>query len=688
MHTKFLFTISASLMLVVSHISFADEVALDKVQVSASGQLLDDVAQPVRVFNQEDMQQQNGDTLGELLSSLPGISNASFGAGVGRPVIRGLSGNRVKMAINGTDSADVSAMSSDHAPMVDAANAEQVEVIYGPNTLRFGSGAMGGVINMADTRFHEMPLQGTRARVQSSVSSANEATSLSASLDSGLGQWVMHMDGFTRSSENFTDGNGDEVNNTSTESQGMNVGLNYIQANGNAHGVAVSLLNYEYGVPNPDNHNATVDPSQLRLDAQSVVFTPFANVEKIKTQFTYIDYEHGENFDDTVVGLFDKTATEFKSTLSLFDLGGWRTSLGVQLSLQDLDVCHDHSGCDAIPNYSDLSWDGSEGANLSNDIVDGYRFSHDTPMPLTQTQDAGVFWVMERDWAKGLLELGARLDQRTITADPVSIRPSYRQQASYYDDKTFDSASMSAAMTWRIDAQKIGVSVSRSQRAPAADEMYWNGDHHATFSFQLDNPDLDVETAYSLDVTWTYEQANYQIQSAVYYYDFDGYIFNDPKSIVDPFHGNPVYRNEQKDAWLSGAEWQLDYNLNPQWQWFVRGDVVKAQLKQGENKNLPRTPPLTTSTGVKWMFNQWQFNSELKHYAKQSDVAENETVTDAYSVVNVYGSYSQTLGASTLEFYVKAHNLTDKFGRNHVSYLKEFSPVMGRNVTLGATYQF
>jgi iron complex outermembrane receptor protein len=147
--------------------STPNAVTLDNVKITASGQLLNDVAQPVRVLNKEELQEQNGDTIGELLSSLPGISNASFGAGVGRPVIRGLGGNRVKMTINGTDSSDVSAMSSDHAPMVDAANADQIEVIYGPNTLRFGSGAMGGVINMVDHRFHETPLDGFEGQVKS-----------------------------------------------------------------------------------------------------------------------------------------------------------------------------------------------------------------------------------------------------------------------------------------------------------------------------------------------------------------------------------------------------------------------------------------------------------------------------------------------------------------------------------------
>jgi iron complex outermembrane receptor protein len=680
---------TASLVLgVVLNANAVGEVSLDKVQVTASGQLLNDVAQPIRVLSKEELQEQNGNTMGELLSSLPGIANASFGAGVGRPIIRGLGGNRVKMTINGTDSADVSAMSSDHAPMVDAANADQIEVIYGPNTLRFGSGAMGGVVNMVDSRFHEIPLHGIQGHVQSSVSSANDGTNVSADLDAGNGQWVMHLDGFSRSSDNFRAGNGKSINNTASDSQGVSAGLNYIQKNGNAHGIALSMLKYNYGVPNPDDVEATVDPSQLRFDAQSIVYSLPRGFDQIKTQFTFIDYEHGENFGDTVVGLYDKTSSEFKTTLSLSSIAGWQSDLGLQLSNQDLELCHDHGGCPEIPNYSNLSWDGEQGSNLSNNTFGGIMFAHDTPMPITNTQDLGLFLVMERDWALGLLELGARYDQRVIEADPVSILPSYRQASDYYNDKTFDSASLSAALTWRFDQQKLGVSVSRSQRAPAADELYWNGDHHATFSFQLDNPDLEIETAYSLDLTWMYDGLDYQLQGAVYYYDFDGYIYNDLKSIIDPFHGNPVYRNEQRDAWFTGTEWQLDYNVSMNWQWFIRADFVQARLKKGVNKNLPRTPPLTTSSGVKWYSNNWQVNTDVKYYAEQTATANNETVSSDYVVINFYAAYTQQLAKSSVKYYLKAHNLADEFGRNHVSYLKEFSPVVGRNVSLGVAYSF
>ncbi|GAA6134738.1 TonB-dependent receptor [Oceaniserpentilla sp. 4NH20-0058] len=685
-----IFCASISLVLIGGSHAFSEEVVLEEVRVTASGQALNDVAQPIQIMNEDDIHGQNGDTLGDILSSLPGISNASFGAGVGRPVIRGLGGNRVKMAINGTDSADVSAMSSDHAPMVDAANAKQIEVIYGPNTLRYGSSAMGGVVNMADARFHEYPaLEPWHGHVESAFSSVDAGTKVKASLDAAQDQWVVHLDGFNRSSDNFKAGNGTTIENTASDSQGANLGVNYLSDNGNAHGIALSVLDYEYGVPNPDNDRASVNPSQVRLDGQSIVYSPIKGIQEVKTQFTYIDYQHGEYLGDIAVGLFNKTASEFKTTLSMPNLGLWQASFGVHWAWQDLQVCHDHGGCTAIPDYSQVSWDGAQGVNLTNGLNGGYLFAHDTPMPLTQTQDLGMFWVMERDWALGILELGARIDQRTIEADPTSIRTSYRQTASYYDDKQFNSASLSAAMTWRFDKDKLGVSVSRSQRAPSADELYWNGDHHATFSFQLDNGDLDLETAYSVDVTWIQQGEHYQLQGAVYYYDFDGYIYNELKNLVDPNHGDPVYRHEQRDARFTGAEWQFDHELTDDWKWFVRGDVVQARLKEGVNKNLPRIPPFTSSTGFKFVQTHWQVSADVKYYAQQSDVAENESSSADYYVVNAYGSYEFSLDDhESVKLYLKAYNITDQFGRNHVSYLKEYSPIIGRNITIGANYSF
>merc|ERR1711879_1046637 len=201
-------------------------------------------------------------------------------------------------------------------------------------------------------------------------------------------------------------------------------------------------------------------------------------------------------------------------------------TVGVQWSQRELALCHDHGGCSEIPNYSDTSWDGAQGLNLL--LFNEYLFAHDTPMPETSTQDVGVFWIGQRDWEHGMIEVGVRVDERTIKADENAITPSHRQQSSYYHDRTFTPVSVSAAATWVLDdQQRLGFSLARAQRAPDAEEIFWNGDHHATFAFQLDNGDLALETAYTADINWLWQGDVHTVRLATFLYEFKDYIYND-----------------------------------------------------------------------------------------------------------------------------------------------------------------
>ncbi len=668
------------------------QAELESVRVTAKGQALADIAQPVKVLGRDELQQASGDTLGEILDSLPGVSNASFGGGVGRPVLRGMAGNRVKVAINGSDSADVSAMSSDHAPMADAANAKQVEVIYGPATLLYGSGAIGGVVNLVDERFHEVEFHGSRYRLESEISSGNGGRSLSASVDTGAGNWVWHMDGFSRSSDDFGAGSSSEfadtVVNTDTQSMGGNVALNWVHGGIGYSGLALSMLEYEYGVPNANDERATVAPTQVRLDAVNAWHYVHPNIELIKTQFSINDYEHVEGTNGSDVGFFDKYSSELKTTFHLLELADWQSQLGVHLTQKDLALCHDHDGCEGVPDYSNVSWDGSKGTNFQES--GGFEFAHDTPMPETQTQDVAGFMVLSRPWSMGMLEMGARVDRRVISADPVSIRTASRQAADYYKDKTFNTSTFSMASTFQLnDAHKLGISLARAQRAPEAEELYWNGDHHATFSYQLDNNELIAETANTLDLTWQYFGDLASVQGAVYFYDFNDYIYNDLKDVPNPNHpGDAVYRHEQADAYLTGFEISWQQPLGLYYELGLAGDYVRARLKNGDNKNLPRTPPASLSTTLNWQKAAWRLKGRVQFYAKQSDVALNETPTDAYGTLNLLASYDSQLTNVPFTVALKGNNLLNEFGRNHVSYLKEFSPVMGRNISLQISTEF
>ncbi len=676
---------------------------LDKVVVSGSEQsALFDSAQPATVLSADDIQGNSGDTLGTLLERLPGISNASFGPGVGRPVVRGMSGSRVKILQNGSDSSDLSAMSSDHATMTEASVAEQVEVIHGPAALIYGDGSIGGVVNLIDNRIHEQPRQGVHGQVNARVSSNDNGYNLSALMDAGKGDWTLHLDGFDRSSENYRSGdeastpagsNGGDIANSDSQGTGGALALSWADGERGFAGISLSTLDYDYGVPNTDGEDFRVKPQQTRLDVKGG-WRPAADsalnwIEEWRLELSHNDYQHDETDGDLVVGLFDQQSYELSSRLS-HSFGRWSGTLGIQVKQQELALCHNHAGCDSIPSYPQLSWDGSMGTNFTSVTADDgtvYVFAHDTPMPETTSTDIGVFMVEQRDWSQGVIELGARLDQRTIESDPSVIRPAARQAEDYYDDKVFTPLTLSASATWVMnDEQRFGLSLARVQRAPDAQSLFWNGDHHATFAFQLDNPDLGVETAITTELNWMLADSANEVKVSLYHYHFNDYIYNNLQSVTDPFHDEAVYRHEQADARFSGAEFSWAHQLTHSWSADLNSDYVRASLADGGD--LPRTPPASLRLGINWQNNGWQARAETHAVASQKRVADNETATGDYMLLNASLQYRQFIGTQELNWRLALNNISDEYATNHVSYLKYAAPLAGRNIQAGVNWRF
>lgn len=680
---------------------------LDRVVVSAGdGSALADVAQPVLILDQDDLQKNSGTSLGTLLEDQPGISNASFGPGVGRPVLRGMSGSRVKMMVNGHDSADLSAMSSDHAPMAEVSNARQVEVIQGPATLIYGNGAIGGVVNVLDNKIASEPVDELAASIGAKISSTDQGSQYNTELNGGNGQFAFHLDGFNKQSDDYHSGkrSGDEssrVQNSDTKTSGGSLGLAWTPKDKGYLGFSISQLEYDYGVPNEENTPTRVQPKQIRYDIKSAWLDPLPGISRWSNEISFNDYQHDELTLPVVEGLFDQETLEINSRLLHQQLLGWQGQLGFHYRQQLMQLCHDHSGCTKIPDYSDQNWDGSKGNFFTELFVngDGLEFVHDTPMPETETQDLGYFIVEKKAWqseslGSGNIELGARIDFRTISADPKTISPSGRQAEAYYSDKNFAPITLSFASTWQItEQQRWAISIARAQRAPDAQELYWNGDHHATFSYQLDNPNLIEETAYTLDVNWLLTLANLTARTSLFYYQFDDYIYNDLKAVKDPFHQHAVYGYEQADAIFHGGEVSIDYAINASWDVLVQADTLSAQLTQGENKNLPRTPPATALMQFHWHKNNWSAEVENRWTFTQNETAEQEASTKAYQHLNLHLNYSTFLntGLNTVSEWkvgLQANNLLNAYGENHVSYLKEYAPLPGRNISLTTSISF
>lgn len=681
------------------------------VFASQENALLIDIAQPVVFFDQEDIQKNAGQNLGTLLEKTPGLSNSAFGPGVGRPVIRGMHGSRVKIMQNGHDSADLSAMSSDHAPMAEVANATAVEVIQGPSSLRYGGGAIGGVVNVLDNKIHDAPFSGRDGYVETSIGNNGKGHAIAAGMDMGNNTFVLHADAFQNKHDNYKRGErgsqptittgktvktskniktGKTIQNSDTTGKGGSVGLTWTPEKGSYLGASISALDYEYGVPNEKDAPARVRVEQVRYDVKSQWKKPLAQVAPLisswQNQLSYTDYAHDEYTAPVIEGLFDKETWELTSTVTHEPLAGWRGSVGVYAGLKDLKLCHDHSGCDGLP-YHQAAWNGSAGELLY--YKNNLTFAHDTPMPNTKTKDLGLFVVEKQKWDNATLELGARVDKRTITADANAVAVDYRRKQPYYADKSFTPITLSAAGTWKLNKKhRLALSLARAQRAPEAEEIYWNGDHHATFSYQMDNPNLTKETAYTADINWQYREDNRFMRLALYHYLFDGYIYNDRKAVKDPYHANPVYKHEQRDATFTGAEFSVQQTLTDSLDVAFQADVVSAKLKQGNNRNLPRTPPASMLFQLNWNQGDWSATLEDHYRFKQTKVADNESVSNAFNTVNARIGYTPIWFDTDVTLGLQLNNLLDNQGKNHVSYLKDFAPEAGRNVKFTARMEF
>ncbi len=682
--------------------------AVDTIVVIGSGRSsVYDVAQPVVVLDKNAIDRNPGTTLGTLLEDTPGVSNASFGPGVGRPVIRGIGGSRVKILVNGSDSADVSAMSSDHAPMAEPIAAEKVEVIFGPATLLYGGGAVGGVVNVVDQRFREQPAEGISGSTALRGSSNDDAYGIDALLQAGMGSWSLHLEGFRREMREYRSGtrgnvpagfNSGRIANSDGDGMGGAIALSWADGQRGFIGGSISTLQSDYGVPNLDGATFRVIPDQVRYDFKGAWWPDpagsFGWLEEWRTELSYNDYAHpetGEEFDVpgapiVDVGLFDQQTWELRTRLRHAQIGQWQGTFGAQVTYQNLALCHNHGGCDGIPSFSQ-PWDGTLGFNLANRQRGGFLLSHDTPMPLTRQIETGLFVVQQRDWSHGTVEVGARVDRISLRLDPDPINPLWRQAGSYYADRTYTPFSLSTAGTWVLsEHQRLGLSLGRVQRAPDNTEMFWNGDHHATFSFQLDNPDLDVETAWTVDLNWLRQTERNSFRVALFHYRFDGYIYNDLKAFTDPFHGNDVYRYEQADARFTGAELSWQHRFATNWSIDVNADVVQAELTTGEP--LPRTPPVSLLLGVNYSHNQLDAWLSTRLVRAQNDTAANELASDGHALLNAGLGYRLPLRERNLQLNLALQNLTDQYAINHVSYLKQAAPLPGRNVQMSVRWEF
>lgn len=631
--------------------------------------------------------QQGGTTLGEVLKDELGIRSNSFGAGSSRPVIRGQEGARVKVTQNGTETMDVSSLSPDHAVTIDPQLAQNIEVIRGPSTLLYGAGSVGGLINVTDTKIPtQMPENGYEGNIGVRYNTGNDETLANAGLTIGLGSNVaLRVEGLTRDANNYiapnyvvTEDHGDHshsiserrVGNTFSNSDNVNIGLSWIGERGFA-GISYSNRQDQYGLPghsheyeschlhgdhlhcgdhdDGDDHSdhddehahaesgPWIDLKTERYDFRSELNDPFAGFKKLRVQASYTDYQHDEIEDGTSMTTFNSQGYEGRIELVHNPIAGWEGVLGLQGSQQKLDI----TGEEAIlaPN---------------------------------KTQKYSVFGLEHKQWNDLHFELGARLDHQKIDIDSIQ---------KDFDGNAF---SYSGAVNWEFKPNyKLSLVGSHQERLPLAQELYADGGHFATNTYELGNEDLSKEKSNNVELGLHYDDEKLSYHVHLYHNWFDNYIY---AKTLDQYKNFRLIEYSQNEAKFYGTEAEVAYQFSPIYKVGIFGDYVRGKI---DGDNAPRVPAGRLGTKVNAEFDDhWSGSAEYAHVFKQDDIASYETDTQGYNMVNVGVAYKHPMsGKQEARVFFNANNLLDETVYEHSSFLSTI-PQIGRNFVMGVNFTF
>ncbi len=655
---------------------------LDEVVVTATPlrQNPDEVARPVEVLVGTELDDRRAATIGETVANLPGVQSSFFGAGVGRPIIRGLDGPRVQVLSEGLSSLDVSTVSVDHAVSIDPFLADQIEVLKGPSTLLFGSGAVGGVVNVVDGRIHEQRVDGIRGRAELRGNNVADERAGAFRIDAGAGNWVIHADAFHRRTDDYRipgfaerdhdddhhhdDDHDDEhehgehgiVENSATRTRGGALGFSYIGDRGFA-GIALSRYESRYGVPghgehdddhddddhhdddDDDHHEEVVlDLRQTRIDAKAGLSQPFAGHESLRVRLAHNNYRHFEFEGEEIGTRFDNTGVEGRLELVHNEVGGWTGAYGAQFGRRDFKAVGDEAF-----------------------------------VPATETRDLGLFLIERRNWERLHVELGGRFDR--VNVKPEDELPS----------RNFNAFSASAAGEWRFTEQwHLRLGLDRAQRAPTAEELYSDGEHIATASVEIGDVDLSRETSNQVELGLHYHSEPVEFRISTYLNRFRDFIYLADTGEED--HGLPVRQWSQQDARFRGFEAEARITLadvaSGRYRLRLMADSVRGDLDDGGGP-LPRIAPGRYGVGLDWSLAGWRASASALRYRAQNRVAEHESPSDGHTVIDADLAYAFDLGGNEVELFVQGRNLGNEEIRLHTSFLKDLAPLPGRSLGFG-----
>jgi iron complex outermembrane receptor protein len=653
-----------------------------------------------QVLTGDDLIRETRPQLGDTLARLPGVSATSFSPGASRPVLRGFQGERVRVLVDGIGSIDVSNTSADHAVTVDPLTSDRIEVLHGPAVLLFGSQAIGGAVNVFDRRIpREIPDDGLHFDALGTYSSASNERSIGSGIDVAVTERLaVHLDasyrntddvrigGFVLSpsaraeqleiaAEEEAEGHIEEADearefaslrgrlpNSFTETRTLGAGAALIGENGNL-GFSVSYYGSRYGVPerpggghhgdeegeqgeeggHAEHADVSIDLDQIRADLRSEIKLGGSFIDRMRLRLGYADYEHTEFEGDEIGTIFKTDGVEGRLELGQAERGGWTGVSGLQFFSRSLSAV-------------------GEEAFLPRNTVDQF----------------GVFTLQELERGPFEFEVAGRFERGGVSAPDVGV------------DRRFDTVSAAAGLSYEVAPLiRVGLNVSRAERAPSAEELLSDGPHAATQSFEIGDPDLRPESSLGGELYVRAQRSNFQFNASFFYNRFDNFIFQ--AATGEEQDELPVFRYFQEDAihWGFEAGASATVYRTDDFRFVVDGvaDYVRATIANGGGP-IPRIPPLRLLAGVEAQSDRVNGRLEVERVFRQNRVAELEDPTPGFTLVNASVSFRPWGRRNPTSIVLAANNIFDVDARRHASFTREFAPLPGRDFRVSARLSF
>lgn len=736
-------------------------------------------AAPVTVLAGDTLNHQQAATLGDTLRNVVGVHSSFHGGVASTPIIRGLDGPRVLITQNGMDSSDASRVGPDHMVATETSSAQQIEVLRGPATLFYGSGAIGGVINVVDQRIPDnSDAEGEFAITRNSV---NAEEGVSGFVKGGSDNFAFNAQGFYRDADSYRipgfaesaqahddhdeehegdhgDDHGDEheggseglVESSQYRSKGFTVGGSYLFEQGHV-GISAQHLSSLYGIPghaHSDEHahddlddhdgeemHSESESEQVMADLQQNRYQ-IAGEFQLSTQaisainfgLSYTDYAHVEIENGEPGTRFTNNSFETRIEVLHQPIAGWRGGVSLHTKL------------------SDFSAIGEEAYT-----------------PPSDTRSFGLGLIEEKHFGDVLLQLGGRIERveidvpRIFEADievhqhmDIDAHGSADLHADEHAHDDHDHAhmdtdsvsldftpySLSAGAVWDFtEGYNMGISYVHAQRAPSSAELFSFGPHIGTQTyevgalytledgkFEIGSSEFELETSNNIDISLRKFAGDIGFVVNVFYNQVDNYYYASDTGLFAEFshghedehsddhddghsddHGDdhedshsdehadelPVFAFVTADATLYGAEFQINWKATDELKLFTQGDIIRTDVDTASGtQNLPRTPPARLTFGAEYSHQNWLADAQVMRVFSQDNIAEFESSTDGYTMLDANVSYFTSIQGYDIELFAKGRNLTDEAARVHTSFLKDLAPLPGRSVLLGVRASF